>query len=631
MASNRDFEAVNAQKWELDTDVGSIPPSRVVRAPNSDLSQPTHRQVDIAHQVTTSSQQGTYNYAQVLREPLGLLSSNNIKDQIQGSSRNHEQKEGPLPLRRLPIRQSAAKSSTKEKPGWAKLGLVTTRKLVDDDNKATKEAEKKRYLNQPEPNDIFPSTGYFLWPQISEPPTELLGLKLEDLNNVRTELKVYIDWDDDTKCLRIRSNSASGNTILDAIQAINLEVQNAKTRAISALPVYIVVPPTEKAIRGIVSPVFSSQDDTQPRGTVVAFRLSGPELTEQELNTWRISERPALLRINRQRIQEQLIKTALGLSVYRGWMRMRVHFGHLHLKQYRKDFTQSTYSFKDFVKMMKEPRTTGTFERRIADASIATYVMQKFEKLPGLFSPAESRMQELKDMKPVHSEVIFVTTRGGQNLRVEADLDTRLDESGNETVEYQTGTIRLYHNNQRNKRFETTTVDIENHLDWNLDIITDNSIHDIPSSIRTMIETSLPKTTIQRVDSLGLTYPRVCPRALSNDLLINEVVVRSVWRYRVKETGYEIQVSIYRVWSACPTDGDPEMSCGITVSHPVWDEQMQYIDDTTQERRWGEQLENFFPTKFGGGDGFDALLDEIAFIQGYICEAAGNVAEIPSA
>lgn len=97
---------------------------------------------------------------------------------------------------------------------------------------------------------------------------------------------------------------------------------------------------------------------------------------------------------------------------------------------------------------------------RISDAAIATKAMQKFVQSTELFLPAESRMEALKDVTPVHSEIIFVTIRGGQTLRVEADLDSMLDDKGNKTTGYQTGTVRLYHNNNRNKRFETTTIDI---------------------------------------------------------------------------------------------------------------------------------------------------------------------------
>lgn len=203
-----------------------------------------------------------------------------------------------------------------------------------------------------------------LWQHQSDTPMDLFGLKLEDLNTIRTEHKVYIDWDDDTKCLRISSHSAFGDNIPHAIQAIRLEMQNAKARAISALPVYIVLPPPGTTMKARIVPIFSASEDHQIRGIITGFDLVAPGLTEAELNQWKLQERPWILRNNHQRIQDQLIKTALDLSVYRGWMRMRVHFGHLHLKQYRKDFAKSGYSFKDFAKMMKEPRITGTFERK---------------------------------------------------------------------------------------------------------------------------------------------------------------------------------------------------------------------------------------------------------------------------
>jgi len=157
-----------------------------------------------------------------------------------------------------------------------------------------------------------------------------------------------------------------------------------------------------------------------------------------------------------------------------------------------------------------------------------------------------------------------------------------------------------------------------------LEIITDNSIQDIPLSVRSLIITSLPTSNVEHIDNLGLIYPRVCPR-MPNDLMVNEVVVRSVWKYLIRESGYEVQVSIYRTWRSCATIKDPEMSCGITISHPVWDDEMQSIEHATQERKWGEQLENFFPVHSAEkNDGFDKFMSEISFIQGYLCEAARN-------
>jgi hypothetical protein len=54
--------------------------------------------------------------------------------------------------------------------------------------------------------------------------------------------------------------------------------------------------------------------------------------------------------------------------------------------------------------------------------------------------------------------IIFVNIPDGENLRIEAEVDsTRQDGLG----QYQIGSTRLFRDNNRNKRVEVTTLDIE--------------------------------------------------------------------------------------------------------------------------------------------------------------------------
>lgn len=55
--------------------------------------------------------------------------------------------------------RSLEKISSKQRMGWAKAsGLVTTRTLIDRDKKLSTEAEKRKYLDSPIPNENFPSS-----------------------------------------------------------------------------------------------------------------------------------------------------------------------------------------------------------------------------------------------------------------------------------------------------------------------------------------------------------------------------------------------------------------------------------------------------------------------------------------
>jgi hypothetical protein len=74
------------------------------------------------------------------------------------------------------------------------------------------------------------------------------------------------------------------------------------------------------------------------------------------------------------------------------------------------------------------------------------------------FRPLESRIIGLKDAEFKHTEIIFVKTPDGANLRVEAEVDMVLESVKGQ---YQIGTIRLFKNDRRNKHVDITMIDIE--------------------------------------------------------------------------------------------------------------------------------------------------------------------------
>jgi len=62
------------------------------------------------------------------------------------------------------------------------------------------------------------------------------------------------------------------------------------------------------------------------------------------------------------------------------------------------------------------------------------------------------------------------------------------------------------------------------------------------------------------------------------------------------------------------------MLSSISMFHPVWDDQMGSIENTTSVRNWDSQLNCFF----GGeeGDGFRKFMEDVILIQGLLSDAA---------
>jgi hypothetical protein len=106
---------------------------------------------------------------------------------------------------------------------------------------------------------------------------------------------------------------------------------------------YIISVPTASAMRSVVRARILEYEPKQAS----EFELAGAWFSEKQKTAWNAC-RPS-------RVTANLIKRL------RGWMRMRVHFGHVVLTQFPKSFGESGQPFETFIssKMMAHPRTVG--------------------------------------------------------------------------------------------------------------------------------------------------------------------------------------------------------------------------------------------------------------------------------
>lgn len=93
------------------------------------------------------------------------------------------------------------------------------------------------------------------------------------------------------------------------------------------------------------------------------IELTGAKFSDERQLEWEIA-RPARLETNYVKFQERLRGGLMPLEPLKGWMRMRVHYGHVILGQWMKAFAEGRQSFDDFCLMMSKPRITGNFDRK---------------------------------------------------------------------------------------------------------------------------------------------------------------------------------------------------------------------------------------------------------------------------
>ncbi len=97
--------------------------------------------------------------------------------------------------------------------------------------------------------------------------------------------------------------------------------------------------------------------------------------------------------------------------------------------------------------------------------------------------------------------------------------------------------------------------------------------------------------------------------------------MKSVVQYKVEESGYVIEIAIYRGWDGSNTRDEPTVQAAVSLFHPNWDTQMEAIEHTTRVRNFGPGLRNLFHNGTDDGEGIEDFLTEVETIQGFLADA----------
>ncbi|KAG9248740.1 hypothetical protein BJ878DRAFT_538079 [Calycina marina] len=548
------------------------------------------------------------------------------------------------------------------KTGWSKGPVLEkTRERLNKEKRQVEAARENKYLGQPDVQGEMSGTGFYIWPKNidkseagSNHPRDLFGANLEGLDLLRKEYHVYIIWDEQSKCIKVMSTSVkyAQYTIALAIKGIRNEVRNANAREQHAIPLYIVVPPSGIMQWHVAIKSEKKNSENSAGAVITGFKLDGPTLSREEQQAWDV-KLPELHGHNLKIFEDHISIHTTRLAPIRKWMRMRVHFGNVHLHKYKEEVRKTGFKFSQFEKTMTDSRTTRIFDRRM-ESAVAKKFMKNIVALPGMFCPKESKFFNLEKVMPKHTLVMFFEL-GNQNVRVEATLEqsnpyempSGWGTSGEVRVAYtggyQVGTTMSFYNSGRSKRAEVTTIDVQKGSDWTFEIIEDDTFPQTPSSLISLIKGCVTDMTQDRKDSIGLGYPAIDfkGKEVSLDVPVSSLVMKSVYEYIFAESQYIIEVAVYRSWDVTTKivhpvrnktskfEGtriwdykrtEPEVQTSVSMYHSVWDWETASIEHETSERGWDKELKCFFREKYQVG-GMKRFMEEIAFVQTMLVDA----------
>jgi hypothetical protein len=115
----------------------------------------------------------------------------------------------------------------------------------------------------------------------------------------------------------------------------------------------------------LILPIIVPEKLIRPYNTT-GVRLGEEKLLEKERLEW-AEEHPKRLQACRQKFEQTLTKALNGLQTYRGWMRMRVRFGHVIFHNPMNRFAKGRQWWGDFNNMMSSDNMKSTLDAKYFD------------------------------------------------------------------------------------------------------------------------------------------------------------------------------------------------------------------------------------------------------------------------
>ncbi len=245
------------------------------------------------------------------------------------------------------------------KENFADIYSVKGDKYKQLQKKIKRDADVRRFQQEPAKGTTFDYTGSFLWPVDEIAPTDLLGAGLEALDPLRIKFQCHIVFDARLTVFKILTNDMeSVKRTLARIQGIMKEYVARISRPIVR---YYIEPPDPSSYRHDIKNVPS--DSLVPKsGSAILPLMTGKPLEPGAYEQWR--RQSGSLRAQSDRgIEEALHKTIPHLRFYRGQVRIRVHFGTFALAVFRWPGTAESIAFEDFMKNIAMAGTKGNMIR----------------------------------------------------------------------------------------------------------------------------------------------------------------------------------------------------------------------------------------------------------------------------
>ncbi|KAI1459434.1 hypothetical protein F4805DRAFT_455918 [Annulohypoxylon moriforme] len=264
---------------------------------------------------------------------------------------------------------------------------------------------------------------------------------------------------------------------------------------------------------------------------------------------------------------------------------LRVHFGNLMLRTYPQG--KEVYEYRDFCAMMKNPRASAWLKTSIGNETLAIRVLdfiRNDRRSP--FLPTGNQLGSPANVLPQ-----YAFEANSQRTKFAMAIKKRTRGNTRGSASCQVSRLTACGMGASFAELDILNQSLGRNLDWKLEAVNeDKGAKTFPEVDKYLRTASIELVNLDRPHDLDV-YPRIKLEP-SNSVAakIKDVAVKTLYRFRWKETSYIVEVAVNRRWdsiSAMAAESLPTINVGVSIFGQDWDSEEESAGNI-----WGDELQH---------------------------------------
>jgi hypothetical protein len=289
-------------------------------------------------------------------------------------------------LEQLFAERSSRIYEPRTKVEWAKIYSPSLRKIQEIENEEELRALQQSYIRIPDSNDSYhhyvrpfnpyPTDyitnifkGYFLWPAGETDPYDVFGRNLEALDPIRMDEECFIFYKHQKSIFIVLSKfKDSVDHAIARLRCLLCEVVSRSRTSFRRMILEEMACPDLRQYVKLTPPLSKLKtisDASEEK--FMTCQMVGSQLSSKETEEYSHQLANCAL-MDMSQLPWSIDGVLSSLRYYRGFIRMRIHFGIFGLTEYKKP-AGVNHTFSDFIEMMQHPRTKGELRREYVQSA----------------------------------------------------------------------------------------------------------------------------------------------------------------------------------------------------------------------------------------------------------------------